>query len=115
MSNNPEPFELPRVLMARMVFGWLLVIFMYFWWNNALIHQWQNPPLIFPEADNLFWLLHMFYLPQWIMRHEFAAVLFDLVMVGSAVLFFIYPSKNLAAIVCLTCLWIFHVCFSSAA
>ena len=113
-STNKEIEILPRSFMAKIVFGWLFVLLAYFFINNNLVHQWQQPPLIYPEADNVFWLLHILNIPQSIMRSNTASLFFDVAMILSTTLFIIFPRKIIFAIATVVCFWLLHIMYSSS-
>ncbi|MFL5787672.1 MAG: hypothetical protein ACJ748_06445, partial [Flavisolibacter sp.] len=73
MSLPKEIELLPRKFMARAIYLWLLVMFFYFFIHNSLVHQWRQPPLIYPQADNVYWILHILNIPQFIMGSAVAS------------------------------------------
>lgn len=113
-SRNHQP-DYPRKFMARVVFGWLLLLLLQFFLQNSLMHQWQQPILIYPEADNVYWILHMLYIPQFIMQNAIAASCFDFVLIFSTILFFIFPEKVIFAWISVLCFWMLQICFGSSA
>lgn len=100
--------------MARTIYAWLLLLLVQFYFHHSLVHQWQQPLLIYTEADNVYWILHLLNIPQFIMRSSTTSLLFDIVMVGSVMLFLIFPQKNIYALISIICLWLFQVMFGSA-
>ncbi|MFL5741804.1 MAG: hypothetical protein ACJ75B_16395 [Flavisolibacter sp.] len=100
--------------MARAVYGYLLLTLIYFYFTNSLVSQWGQPVLIYVETDNVYWLLHMLDIPQWILRSKTVSSAFDLLMFASVVLFLIYPNKRIFCLVSLICLWLFQIMYSSA-
>src|SRR5947209_11077849 len=105
----------PRRFMARIIFGFLSFFLFYFALTNNLVHQWRSPPLILPMADNVYWLLHILYIPQFIIRDPIAAWMFDLLFVGSTVASFIFPQKTACIALSIACFWIFQICYSTSA
>ena len=112
-SNNME--ILPRTFMARIIYAFIIAMLVYFFLHNSLVHQWHQPPLILPEADNVYWLLHILYIPQFIYGSVIGSCVFDLVMVLSTVLFFIYPDKIIFCAISIVCFWMFQVMFGTTA
>jgi hypothetical protein len=100
--------------MARVIFGWLLVILLYMLFHHSLVHQWEQPVLIYPEADNTFWLLHLLNIPQSIMQSASASWIFDILLLMSILLFIIFPDKIIFSFLSVICLWLFHIMYSSA-
>ena len=100
--------------MARMVYGWLLLLLGYFFLTHSMVHQWMQPPLIYPEADNTYWLLHLLNIPQLIMRSPVISLLFDLVFLFSVIGFFLLPEQVFLAAVSIACLWLFQIMYGSA-
>jgi hypothetical protein len=111
---RPPAIELPRTLMARAVYAWILFVLVYFYAHNSLVHQWHQPPLIYPEADNTYWLLHLLYIPQGIMRSPLAGACFDIVLCGSVLLFLVFPQRVVFCALSITCLWLYEIMYSSA-
>jgi len=106
--------NLPRHLMARLIYGWLLLLLVYFYFTNSLVHQWEQPVLIYPEADNTYWILHMLNIPQGIMQNKVVSIVFDLVFIASVLLFLLYPDVTLFCLISIICLWLFHIMYSSS-
>lgn len=111
---SPKETELPRKFMARIISFWLIVILFHFYLTNSLVHQWEQPVLIFPGADNTYWLLHIFNIPQTIMQSKYLSLIFDIVMIGSTVVFFLFPNKTFFCLVSVICFWLFHIMYGSA-
>ena len=101
--------------MARVIYLWLLCMLGYFYLNNCLIHQWHQPVLTYVEADNTYWLLHIFNIPQTIMQSKLISLLFDCVLIASTFLFFLFPSRSFFCIISIICLWLFQICYGSSA
>lgn len=112
MENNEALY--PRKFLARICFGWLFLTLIYFYASHSLVHQWEQPILIYPEADNTYWLLHMLNIPQWIMQSKTWSLVFDLLMIASTFLFFLFPEKILWAIISILTLWLFQVMYGSS-
>jgi len=111
---RPPIVELPRTLMARAVYAWILFVLVYFFAHNSLVHQWRQPPLIYPEADNTYWLLHALYIPQAIMRSAVLSALFDAVLVGSVTLFLVFPRRVVFCALSVAALWLYEIMYGSA-
>ena len=113
MQSNLPYYQ--RVLMARVVFGWLFIILVYFFCNHSLLAQLQNPVLIYPGSDNSFWLLHILRIPQFFLQHHWAALLFDVVLTTSCIICFVVPEQKFFTYLTVIGVWLFYFCYSSAA
>ena len=51
----------------RIFYAFSLVILGIVFYNNLLLHQMQSPVLIYPHADNTYWLLHYLGIPQFLL------------------------------------------------
>src|SRR6476646_9258011 len=99
MTSDKSFMQLPREFMARVIYGWILLMLIYFYLNNSLVHQWHQPPLILPEADNVYWLLHILNIPQFIYGSSITAYLFDGIMICSTVLFILFPRRTILCLI----------------
>ena len=79
-----------REIFRWLVFGSLLLAIAYRWFQQTLLHQLEAPVLIFPEADNTYWLLHLINLPQWLVGNFWIALVFDLLWISTALLSLVY-------------------------
>ena len=115
MISDKYFLQLPRQFMARVIYGWILIMLIYFYLHNSLVHQWHQPPLILPEADNVYWLLHILYIPQFIYGNELIAYVFDGIMVCSTLMFLIFPRKIMFCAISLICFWLLQIMFGTTA
>ena len=115
MHSDNYSIQLPRQFMARVIYGWILIMLCYFYLHNSLVHQWHQPPLILPEADNVYWLLHILYIPQFIVGSKITACVFDGIMIGSTLLFFIFPRQIIFCAISIVCFWLFQIMFGTTA
>ena len=100
--------------MARIVFAWVFLVLLYFYGHSSLVHQWRQPPLVFPEADNTYWLLHALNIPQAIMRSPSLSACFDLVLAASVLLFLAFPRRVVFCGISLAGLWLYEIMYGSA-
>jgi len=105
----------PREFMARVVFAWLFLILVYFFFNNNLLSQMQQPVLIYPGSDNSFWLLHILSVPQFLLRNDPAALIFDIVLTCSCMICIFIPQQKFFTWVTVIGVWLLYVCYCSAA
>src|SRR5437588_4400505 len=101
--------------MARVIYSWLLITLIYFSFHHSLIHQLEQPILIYPEADNTYWLLHMLNLPQLILQSKTVSLIFDIVLISSTALFILFPEATIFSLLSLVCFWLFEIMYSSSA
>jgi hypothetical protein len=104
-----------RELMARVVFGWLFLILVYFFYNHSLLAQLQSPVLIYPASDNSFWILHILRIPQFFLQHHWAALLFDMILTSSCIICFVVPTQKFFTYLTIIGVWLFYFIYSSAA
>jgi hypothetical protein len=101
--------------MVRAIFGWLFIILVYFFFNNSLLSQLQQPVLIAPGSDNSFWLLHILNIPQFLLHHYWAALVFDIVLTCSCIICIIITQQRLFCWITVIAVWILFIAYSSAA
>ena len=112
--NTPLSYE-QRQLRARVVFGWLFIIYVYFFSQHSLISQLQQPVLIYPGSDNSFWLMHLLNIPQFFLNHHGAALALDITVTGSCLVSFILPEKVWMNRITILGTWLFYFVYSSGA
>jgi hypothetical protein len=115
MDSDKYFMQLPRQFMARVIYGWILIMLVYFYLHNSLVHQWHQPPLILPEADNVYWMLHILHIPEFIYGSNLTARLFDGIMISTTLLFFFFPNRIIFCVVSLLCFWLFQIMFGTTA
>ena len=101
--------------MARAVFSWLFIILIYFFFNNSLLSQFQEPVLIYPGSDNSFWVLHILNIPQFLLQHHWAALSFDITITCSCIICIIIPHQRLFTWITVAAVWILYVAYCSSA
>jgi len=101
--------------MARAVFCWLFIILVYFFFNNTLLSQLQQPILVYPGSDNSFWLLHILNIPQFLFQHQWASLAFDMVLTCSCIICIIIPRQRLFTWFTVAGVWILYITYCSAA
>jgi hypothetical protein len=101
--------------MARIVFSWLFLILLYFFATGTLLSQMQLPVTIYPGSDNSFWLVHILNIPQFLLSHYLAALLFDLVLTSSCIICIFVPGQRLFTWVTVVGVWILYICYCTTA
>ncbi len=102
-------------MMARIIFGWLFIILLYFFSTNSLLSQLQSPVLIDPESDNTFWLLHILRIPQWLLQHYPVALVFDILLTVSCIACIFMPNQRIFTIFTIIGTWLLYICYCTAA
>lgn len=101
--------------MARVIFAWTFVVLLYFFANHSLVSQMQQPELIYPGSDNSFWLLHIPGIPQFLLKHYAAGLLFDIGLTCSCLICVFVPQQKWFTWITVIGLWLLYVCYCSAA
>jgi hypothetical protein len=101
--------------MAKFIFSWVLLILVYFFFTNSLLHQLQQPVLKYPGADNSFWAIMASGIYSFFIQQKWAAIFFDVLIVFSCGLTIIFPNKKIFAIVTALGLWLLYVFFCGTA
>jgi hypothetical protein len=105
----------PRSFMARAIFAWLFLVLVYFFATNSLLSQLQAPVLVYPGSDNSFWLLHILRLPQYLLQHPWAALLFDVVLTTSCLICVFVPQQRPFTWITVAGVWLLYVCYCTTA
>lgn len=101
--------------MARVIFAWLFVVLVYFFFNNSLLSQLQQPVLVYPGSDNTFWLLHILNVPQFLLNHYWAGLIFDILLTCSCLICAIIPQQRLFTWLSVIGVWILYIAYCSSA
>ncbi len=102
-----------RQLFAFASFGLLLIIFIYRYFSNSLLHQLQHPVLIFPGIDNTYWLLHYLDIPNYLTRRNAGALAFDVLLFGLILSCIFYSRIRVLPALLLLCLWTYFIVFNT--
>jgi len=100
-------------LIGRAFYAFSLLVLVVAYYNHELLHQLQNPVLIFPSADNTSWLFHLAGLPQLLVAHYSISLLFDITLFSSALLSLIYLDKKVFPICFLVLLCCYFITYNS--
>ena len=101
--------------MASVIFAWLFVVLVYFFLNNSLLSQLNQPVLIQPGIDNGFWFLHVLRIPQLLLQQPAIALTFDILLTVSCLICIFVPQQRWFTLVVIIGVWLLYVCYSSAA
>lgn len=114
MSTTANTYY-PRTLMARCIFAWLLFILVYFYFTHSLVHQLNLPVLKYVGTDNTFWFVYATGIASFFMQQHWAAVLFDVLLVGSCSFVILFPNKKIFAIITVVGIWLLYIFYCSTA
>jgi hypothetical protein len=101
--------------MARAIFTWLFLVLVYFFINNSLVSQLQEPVLVYPGSDNTFWLLHILNIPQFLLKHYWAGLSFDILLTCSCITCIIVPQQRFFTWTTIAGVWILYIVYCSTA
>ena len=101
---NPFPtYSLTRNQLQKLVGISLIGIWIFRFYSYCMLHQLQSPVLKLLEADNTYWLLHYFSIPQMLITHSTVTTIFDGTLLLLPIGMIIYPSNKLFPVIT----WIF--------
>lgn len=99
--------------MARVVFAWLFAVLVFFFFNNSLLSQLQQPVSDLPAGADTFNLLHILHLPQYLLHHYRAALAFDILLTCSCIICVIIPQQRLFTLISIAGVWILYIAYCS--
>lgn len=99
--------------MARVVFAWLFAVLVFFFFNNSLLSQLQQPGTGLPEGGDTFSLLHILRLPQYLLHHYRAALGFDILLTCSCIICVVIPQQRLFTCISIAGVWILYMAYCS--
>ena len=86
-----------RSILARVVFGWILVALLWRWANGAMLSQLEAPVLGNVYKDLTFWVFELLGVQQAITGSFTLALVFDVLLTSSAAIALFAPQKVWAA------------------
>jgi hypothetical protein len=104
-----------RDLRARIIFGWLALVLIYFFYAHSMLSQLASPVLIFPSSDNVFWFIHLLRIPQFLLSNYWVAMCFDLILFTSVLGSCIFPRKTWLNWIAVVGIWVYYYTYSTAA
>ncbi|MGG9971889.1 hypothetical protein ACQ33O_08870 [Ferruginibacter sp. SUN002] len=107
--------EKHRIILTRIVFGFILLAIAYRYFNHTLLHQMQAPPLKYPSIDYTYWLVHYTGIPDLLASNKIAGLLFDASVTFSALFLFLFPLKRYFAISFTLLYFLYIICYNSYA
>lgn len=99
--------------MARVIFAWLFAILVFFFFKNSLLSQLQQPAPDLQAGTDTFSLLHILYLPEYLLHHYRAALGFDILLTCSCIICVIIPQQRLFTFISIAGVWILFCAYCS--
>lgn len=109
-DNNRE-----RILLTRMVFGFILLSLLFRYINHSLLSDMQAPVLKYPLIDYTYWLIHLTGLPDIVTGNSYLSFLFDSCLITSALIVFCFPLKRFFTILFTLLYFFYFICYNSYA
>lgn len=107
MKNN---FQIPdRTKFARLFYGLALVFLFVRWKNSMLLSQLQQPSLTYLSTDNTYIFFALSGITKFLIKHYLVSVLFDILLVGSALVSFLFPKQKISSVVFTILLFVYIV------
>ncbi len=102
----------------RRTFGFVfyilcLVLLLIRYNANVLISQLNNPALVYPSADNTYWIFLLSGIPNFLVSNSFVSMAFDLILLASTVMCAINCNKREYALVFCVFIWIYFLTFNT--
>jgi hypothetical protein len=74
---------------AGIVFGYFFLLLLYRMYSHSMLWHTIGQPVKGPDTDYTFWLSHLLYFPQFIIRHSWAGLLVDAAVIMLTIVCFI--------------------------
>ena len=103
--------ERQRIILTRLVTGCLLFLLTLRLLEHATLSGLGTPTLFTVDLDLFYWLYKDSGLPDWLMQHRAAAVAFDVSLLGSGVLAFLFPLNRKMILVFAVLLFLYTMTF----
>ncbi|HEV2354556.1 MAG TPA: hypothetical protein VGR89_09950 [Puia sp.] len=100
------------MILTRLVTGSILLLLALRWFEHATLSRLASPPLFHAEVDITYWLFKDSGLPVFLIRHQAAAVIFDLLMFSSGLIAFLRPFNRVAILVFAVLLFLYGLTFN---
>jgi hypothetical protein len=84
--------------MVRGVFLFILVSFIFRYYNHVMLHQLMQPVIFKTDADLAYWLYHIAGVGKLIVQNHTGAIIFDCILFSLCIISIFYPSQRLSII-----------------
>jgi hypothetical protein len=88
-----------RIKFARLYYGLVLIVFFLRWKNNMLLSQLESPSLTYLGTDITYIFFAWSGITNFLGQHYLAALVFDISLLTSALISFLFPKQRIANIV----------------
>lgn len=95
---NVQAYIPNRTKFARLFYGLAIVFLLHRAWHHLLLSQLHAPVLTYTNTDLTYIFLKWSGISTFIIQHYAVALLFDVCLVGSAIIAFIFPRKAVPAV-----------------
>ena len=112
MNNFLEHAKLYRQTIQRLFFGCVLLILVYRFFSNSLIHQIGDAATVFPGRDFTSWILIFLKIPEFISGNRIVSILFDVFLFMSALGSLIFTKKRIFPIVFAALYFLYFLMFN---
>src|SRR5579872_3446110 len=101
-----------RMTLTRLVTGSLLLLLALRWFEHATLSRLASPPLSGAGMDITYWLFKDSGIPGFLVHHQAAAVIFDLLMFSSGLLAFLRPFNRGAILAFAVLVFVYALTFN---
>ena len=84
--------------MVRGVFLFILVSFIFRYYNHVMLHQLMQPVIFKTDSDLAYWLYHIAGVDKLIVQNHTGAIIFDCLLFSSCIISIFYPSQRVSII-----------------
>ena len=79
--------------MVKLVFTFILISFIFRYYNHALLHQMLQPVVFKVNSDLTYWVYHIVGFAKFIAQNKTAATIFDCLLIGLCIVTIIRPQR----------------------
>lgn len=98
-----------RVKFARLFYGFVLMCLFLRWKSNMLLSQLQQPDLTYLSTDITYIFFAWSGVTKFLVQHFWFSVLFDISLIGSAIISFLLPNQKISSILFSILLFVYIV------
>jgi hypothetical protein len=96
MENSFTPAWQKKML--RLVFLFILISFIFRYYNHVLLHQLLQPVIFKTDTDLAYWLYHIAGLGKFFVQNNTGSMLFDSLLISLCITTIVYPSQRVTVI-----------------
>ena len=113
MRSKYDFDDYARKILGYCFFGFVLFALGFRGFASVLLHQLQQPVLFFPYVDLSYWLVFWTGIPQQLTQNYTLALCFDISLIGTAALSFLFIKKRLFPILFTLLFGIYFICYNA--